>query len=337
MDTVTHAMPAVLSAPRLSGQAAGRRSVWALWPERSRNRFLFMTSRLQYASIGWSHSFVYLPLFALGLPRDPGRLPRILWRSSGSSPRRPGVAHSVRLDHLVRHDVLRSFTWKRFSLDWVFILDPYFTSIVSRARGLADLACARRIAVAGSGALARTFSSALLHARALDLAENGSAAGGAWPYAQFSRRSGGSGSPRGREAHVAFFDIGPFARAARPSGASKFSGVLSIFQFTRAVAGARPGSAIRPVEASRGRRPVALDHEVGPEERARERIVLSLRLAEGVGREELESWIASEEDAMLADDYASWWEAGLLAHSADRVRLTERGFLLSNEILCRFV
>ena len=86
-----------------------------------------------------------------------------------------------------------------------------------------------------------------------------------------------------------------------------------------------------------GRRPVALDHEVGPEERARERIVLGLRLAEGVGREELESWIAGAEEKTLADDYASWQEAGLLAVSPDRVRLTERGFLLSNEILCRFV
>jgi oxygen-independent coproporphyrinogen III oxidase len=86
-----------------------------------------------------------------------------------------------------------------------------------------------------------------------------------------------------------------------------------------------------------GRRPVALDREVGPQERARERIVLGLRLAEGVLREELEAWIARAEEATLLDDYASWREAGLLAASADRVRLTERGFLLSNEILCRFV
>jgi oxygen-independent coproporphyrinogen-3 oxidase len=98
-------------------------------------------------------------------------------------------------------------------------------------------------------------------------------------------------------------------------------------------------SAIAPyVEGlASGCRPIALDHEVGPEERARERIVLGLRLAEGVGREELESWIAGAEDDTLPDDYASWREAGLLANSEDRVRLTERGFLLSNEILCRFV
>jgi oxygen-independent coproporphyrinogen-3 oxidase len=86
-----------------------------------------------------------------------------------------------------------------------------------------------------------------------------------------------------------------------------------------------------------GRRPVALDHQVGPEERARERIVLGLRLAEGVAREELEEWIADSKDATLAEDYGSWREEALLTDCADRVRLTERGFLLSNEILCRFV
>jgi oxygen-independent coproporphyrinogen-3 oxidase len=86
-----------------------------------------------------------------------------------------------------------------------------------------------------------------------------------------------------------------------------------------------------------GRRPVGLDHQVGPEERARERIVLGLRLAEGVAREELEEWIADSKDATLAEDYGSWREEALLTDCADRVRLTERGFLLSNEILCRFV
>src|SRR5712692_1731296 len=45
-----------------------------------------------------------------------------------------------------------------------------------------------------------------------------------------------------------------------------------------------------------GRRPVALDQEIGPAERARERIVLGLRLGEGVAREELESWIAGSDD-----------------------------------------
>jgi oxygen-independent coproporphyrinogen-3 oxidase len=98
-------------------------------------------------------------------------------------------------------------------------------------------------------------------------------------------------------------------------------------------------SAIAPYldALSNGRRPVALDREVSPEERARERIVLGLRLAQGVSRDEIEGWVARAEDLMLADDYETWRTAGLLSACEQRVRLTERGFLLSNEILCRFV
>src|SRR5262249_27854097 len=86
-----------------------------------------------------------------------------------------------------------------------------------------------------------------------------------------------------------------------------------------------------------GRRPTALDRAVAPEEQARERIVLGLRLSAGIPRRDLESWIAESEDPALRNDYASWREIGLVAVCEDRVRLTERGFLLSNEILCRFV
>ena len=89
---------------------------------------------------------------------------------------------------------------------------------------------------------------------------------------------------------------------------------------------------------SEGRRPVALDQVVGEQEAAKERIVLGLRLSHGVGEEELEAWIAGDhEDPLLADDYRVWFEAGLLEKENGRARFTERGFLLSNEILCRFV
>jgi oxygen-independent coproporphyrinogen-3 oxidase len=86
-----------------------------------------------------------------------------------------------------------------------------------------------------------------------------------------------------------------------------------------------------------GRRPIALDGEVSDEERARERIILGLRLSEGIAREEVEAWIARAEDPALGADWAAWREARLLEDSGPRVRLTERGFLLSNEIFCRFV
>jgi oxygen-independent coproporphyrinogen-3 oxidase len=88
---------------------------------------------------------------------------------------------------------------------------------------------------------------------------------------------------------------------------------------------------------SEGRRPTALDQPIGALEAARERIVLGLRLREGIAATELEDWIAREGDRLLNDDYCAWLDAGLLAREDGRIRFTDRGFLLSNEVLCRFV
>jgi putative oxygen-independent coproporphyrinogen III oxidase len=88
---------------------------------------------------------------------------------------------------------------------------------------------------------------------------------------------------------------------------------------------------------SEGRRPLALDQPLGEEEAAKEGIVLGLRLSRGVPVLEIESSIEKQGDRLLAEDYAAWFEAGVLARGNGRVRFTERGFLLSNEVLCRFV
>jgi oxygen-independent coproporphyrinogen-3 oxidase len=86
-----------------------------------------------------------------------------------------------------------------------------------------------------------------------------------------------------------------------------------------------------------GERPVALDRPVDAQEAARERIVLGLRLAEGVAAAEVESWVGESGDRLLEGDYRLWISEGMLARRGDRVRFTERGFLICNEILCRFV
>jgi coproporphyrinogen III oxidase-like Fe-S oxidoreductase len=90
-------------------------------------------------------------------------------------------------------------------------------------------------------------------------------------------------------------------------------------------------------ELAAGRRPVAVDCPVSREESARERLVLGLRLSEGVPAGELEGFVHASGDPTLAGDFASWREGGLLEEAAGRLRLTERGCLVSNEILCRFV
>ena len=90
-------------------------------------------------------------------------------------------------------------------------------------------------------------------------------------------------------------------------------------------------------ELAAGRRPVASDAAVTDEESARERLVLGLRLAEGVPAGDVEGYIRASGDPTLAADYASWRDGRLLEEASGRVRFTERGFLVSNEILCRFV
>ncbi|HVE66745.1 MAG TPA: radical SAM family heme chaperone HemW [Thermoanaerobaculia bacterium] len=86
-----------------------------------------------------------------------------------------------------------------------------------------------------------------------------------------------------------------------------------------------------------GERPVALDRPIGPVEAARERIVLGLRLAAGIPASEIETSFGTAGDPLLADDYEGWLALGVLQREKGRVRFTERGFLLSNEVLCRFV
>ncbi len=90
-------------------------------------------------------------------------------------------------------------------------------------------------------------------------------------------------------------------------------------------------------ELASGRRPMAFDQAIEGEGETRERIVLGLRLGEGVAAAELESLIPREDDERLPEDYAAWRREGLLEETSGRIHFTERGFLLSNEILCRFV
>jgi oxygen-independent coproporphyrinogen-3 oxidase len=90
-------------------------------------------------------------------------------------------------------------------------------------------------------------------------------------------------------------------------------------------------------EIEAGRRPTALDQPIDEEEAAREGIVLGLRLAEGVAWSDIEAWLDSHPDSALEEDLESWQTEGLAARENGRLHLTERGFLVSNEILCRFV
>jgi oxygen-independent coproporphyrinogen-3 oxidase len=94
------------------------------------------------------------------------------------------------------------------------------------------------------------------------------------------------------------------------------------------------GEYFRRVEA--GRSPVAWSDEVTGRRAAEELFFLGLRLAEGVrlrGIPEAAESLLEERRAALED----FCDAGLLDWTGERLRLTRRGMLLSNEVLQLFV
>jgi oxygen-independent coproporphyrinogen III oxidase len=84
-------------------------------------------------------------------------------------------------------------------------------------------------------------------------------------------------------------------------------------------------------------RPLALDRPIDADEAAREEVFLGLRLAGGVEESTIRRQVEASSDGRLADDYSAWLETGMLQKEESRVRFTERGFLVSNEVLSRFV
>ena len=86
-----------------------------------------------------------------------------------------------------------------------------------------------------------------------------------------------------------------------------------------------------------GRRPTTVDQPVERIEREREEIILSARTSEGIPAARIDAWLRERADAALREDWIAWEKEGLIDRREDRYILTERGFLLSSEILCRFV
>jgi len=90
-------------------------------------------------------------------------------------------------------------------------------------------------------------------------------------------------------------------------------------------------------ELGERRRPLAFDLPVSAAEAAREEIYLGLRLAGGVEAGRIEAFVGATEDVRLWEDFEGWVAEGILERRAGCVAFTERGFLVSNEVLSRFV
>ncbi len=227
VDTVTHGIAGSLLARTLTRRPGARPAlvlgmVASVWPDLD---FLFFSGRLDYLRNhrGWSHSFVYLPLFALGLallakPVFPSARLRTLWVFSAA-----GIASHVLFDWITSFGTMFwfPFTRARYSLDWLFILDPIFTGIVLAALLAAVLLRARGRAVSAAGAallFAYVAFCALLHRRSLEIwkAMDQPPAGAAVAVLpQFLSPFRWLGlSEHAGKVHAAFFDIGPFARGA---------------------------------------------------------------------------------------------------------------------------
>jgi oxygen-independent coproporphyrinogen-3 oxidase len=84
-----------------------------------------------------------------------------------------------------------------------------------------------------------------------------------------------------------------------------------------------------------GRLPIGSFERLTPRQRLGERLMLGLRLAEGVPRAWLEARV--EGDGTLGRKVATWREAGVLIDRGDRTVLTEAGFIVSDALFAELV
>lgn len=226
MDTLSHGFAgAVLSRP-LAGRSGGTRAalllgfVTAMLPDVDAAWAGDRIGYLRYHR-GWTHSFVLMPLVSLGL----ALVARAVWRQAPLLQLwlfcAVGQASHILFDWITSYGTmfLIPLSRQRYSLDWVFILDPFFTGIPAAALVAAAIwrARARAITAAGAVLLAAYIGvCALLHARALSIwiALDRPPVGrrvAAVPQFLSPFRWLGLSEHEG-ELHAAFFDIGPFAR-----------------------------------------------------------------------------------------------------------------------------
>lgn len=72
-------------------------------------------------------------------------------------------------------------------------------------------------------------------------------------------------------------------------------------------------------------------------DRAVEALFMGLRLKEGIDLEEFRSLYLTDAEQLFGEDLDRLEEAGLIERLKDRLKLTRRGFLLSNEVFVAFV
>ncbi len=241
MDTLTHGIAGSLCARALTRRPGARPAllfglVAAMVPDLD---FLFLSDRLDYLRNhrGWTHSFILLPLFALGLALIAKLLFRwqrlaTLWLFCAV-----GIATHIVLDWVTSFGTMfwLPFSRTRYALDWVFILDPALTLIASCFLLLAVFlrAWGRVLSVLGAVLLCVYVAfCAVLHRYSLEVwrrMDRPPAGARVAVLPQFLSPFRWFGlTEDSQEIRAAFFDVGPFAKgAAHPRAPTRLSEVFA--------------------------------------------------------------------------------------------------------------
>lgn len=244
MDTVSHGIAGSVFSRTLTHRPTARAAlvlglVGAMLPDID---LLFLNTRIEYLQShrGWTHSFLLLPFFALAL----AVLAKVLYRYARHAPLSTlfvfsavGIATHILFDWITSFGIMFwiPFSRRRYSLDWVFILDPYFTGIVSLSLLATTIFRSKGRLFSSIGALllvSYVALCAILHAAALRVwkrIDTAPASARVAVLPQFLSPFRWLGlSERENEIHVAFFDIGPFAKGnSSPRPPTHLSEVLT--------------------------------------------------------------------------------------------------------------
>ncbi len=224
MDTISHGIAGAVLGRSLTDRPGARAAVIvgaaaAMVPDLD---FLYISSRLDYLKEhrGWTHSFLVMPFLALAVAlvaKPFAKTARLaaLWLFAAA-----GITSHIVFDWMTSFGTMfwTPLSRARYSLDWLFILDPYFTGILllTVVFTLVDRARGRRIAGAGLAVLGAYIGfCAIVHAHALAVwrrldAPPPSAKVAVLPQFLSPFRWLGL-SERERSVDAAFFDVGPFA------------------------------------------------------------------------------------------------------------------------------
>jgi inner membrane protein len=228
MDTVSHGIAGSVLSRTLTERPTARAAlvlglVGAMLPDAD---MFFLHGRLEYLQghRGWTHTFLLLPVFALLLAVVAKRVYRYARHARLSTLflfAAVGIASHLAYDWITSFGImfLIPFSRRRFSADWLFILDPYFTGIASVSLLVTTIFRPKGRLLSSLGAIVLTAYIALcavLHARALAIWKRmdsppAGAKVGVLPQLLSPFRWLGI-TERENEIHVAFFDIGPFAK-----------------------------------------------------------------------------------------------------------------------------